>query len=139
VVLYHKDTEINVDATGIRFYPDDLPLHVGKGRVTREDAPVRVLLPEHPLVTRPNRIEPDDWDGWIQERGLYFPDEWSDGYEAILELSDPGEPPERGSLLYARTGDGEYVYCSLALFRQLEQMHPGACRLLANLVTPYRP
>ena len=97
-----------------------------------------MLAPEHPLLNRPNRIRLEDWDGWIQERGLYFPADWSEGYEAILRMHDPGEPPLDGALLYGRVGEGEFLYCALALHRQLKNLHPGACRLFANLVTPSR-
>lgn len=103
-------------------------------RVTDEAADVRLLEPEHPLLSRPNRIGPADWRGWVQERGLYFADTWDDAYTPLLEMADAGEPPQRGALLAARVGDGWYVYTGLALFRQLPAGVPGAYRLLANLV-----
>lgn len=139
VVLYHKDAEIDFELVGQRFHPRGMPLRIGKGRTTREDAPVEVLAPEHPLLRSPNRLQPDDWDGWTQERGLYFASEWSDDYQPILRMGDPGQPPEDGALLHARVGSGEFVYCALALHRQLQSLHPGACRLLANLVSHRRP
>jgi hypothetical protein len=107
-------------------------------RVTVETAPVRVLLPEHPLLNSPNRIGPDDWNGWVQERGLYFWESWPEEYEALLEMADPGEPPQRGSLLYARTGEGAYIYCGLALFRQVRAGVPGGVRLYMNLLSHRR-
>jgi hypothetical protein len=97
---------------------------------------VRTLIPDHVLLRHPNVIRPGDWDGWEQERGLYFPSTYATQYEEVLEMHDPGQPLEHGALLYARTGQGEYVYCALALWRQLKKLHPGAVRLLANLLTP---
>ena len=138
VVFYHKDKEFNLESSGFRGYPSEVPLRIGKGRVTREDQPVRVLLPDHPLVNLPNRIRPRDWDGWIQERGLYFPSEYSDRYDELIAFADPNQPEERGALLYASVGKGEFIYCALSLYRQLKNVHPGACRLFANLVTPKR-
>lgn len=133
VVFYHKDSEYNLERAGFRGWP--YPLHVGKGRVTHEDAPVE-MLENHPLLLFPNRIRAEDWDGWVQERGLYFPDRYAEQYDELLRMADPGQPVERGALLYARYGEGDFVYCALALFRQLKNLHPGACRLLANLVSP---
>ncbi len=132
VVFYHKDVEFNFEQAGFRGAPFELL--VGKGRVTRADAPVRVLQPEHVLLTTPNRIRAEDWDGWHQERGLYFAERYDDAYEELLAMSDPNQDEERGALLYARYGKGEYVYCALSLWRQLKNLHPGACRLFANLV-----
>ncbi|MGA0868127.1 MAG: PIG-L deacetylase family protein [Planctomycetota bacterium] len=139
VVLYHKDSEFDAQLTGQRFFPTDLPLSIGRGRVTREDAPVEILDPDARLLTTPNRITAEDWDGWVQERGLYFPARWADGYQPLLRISDPGEPAEDGALLVASTGRGQFVYCALALHRQLKNLHPGACRLFANLVSHERP
>jgi len=135
LVLYQKDVEFQPpgeDFVGAPFRP----FVVGKARVTRADAPVRALRRDHPLLTHPNRIRAEDWDGWDQERALYLPSAWSAACEEVLELHDPGQPPERGALLYARHGDGEYVYCALSLWRQLKKLHPGAVRLLANLLAP---
>jgi LmbE family N-acetylglucosaminyl deacetylase len=135
VVFYQKDVEFHPPGEGFLGAPF-LPFQVGRARVTRADAPVRILRPGHVLLNHPNTIRPGDWDGWEQERGLYLPSLWADEYEELLELHDPGQPPERGALLYARTGDGEFVYCALALWRQLKKLHPGAVRLAANLLTP---
>lgn len=105
-------------------------------RVTDETAPVTVTLPDHPTLTTPNRIAAADWDGWVQERGAYFPSKWDEAhFAAPLALNDPGEPPLAGSLLVARHGRGHYVYTSLAFFRQLPAANPGAWRLFANLVS----
>ncbi|MEZ5966552.1 MAG: PIG-L family deacetylase [Planctomycetota bacterium] len=132
VVLYHKDKEW--DAPGFRGSP--YPLRVGRGRVTQEDAPVRILRQGHRLLTWPNRVQSSDWDGWVQERGLYFAEEYDARFEEIVAMADAGMPELRGSLLYATYGKGDYVYCALSLFRQLKALHPGACRLFANLIAP---
>jgi len=104
-------------------------------RVTDETAAVTILSPDHVLFNRPNRIGQADFDGWVQERGLYFPHEWDAHYEPLLEMADPGEGPKRGSLLVADYGEGLYVYTGLSLFRQLPAGVPGAYRLLANLLS----
>ena len=93
------------------------------------------MTPAHPLLSRPNRIEASDFDGWIQERGLYFANPWSAEYEAPLVMGDPGEPPTGGSLLVAKHGKGTFIYTGLAWFRQLPAGVPGAYRLFANLVS----
>ncbi|MBU6367566.1 MAG: PIG-L family deacetylase, partial [Gemmatimonadetes bacterium] len=107
-------------------------------RVTREEAPVTVLAPAHPLLTAPNRIGAADWDGWVQERATYMPSAIDPRYTALLAMGDPGEPAQRGALLVAPVGRGRFVYVTLALFRQLPAGVPGAARLLANLVAPAR-
>lgn len=135
VLFYQKDSEFHPPGEGFVGAPIT-PFLIGKSRVTRADAPVHVLRPGHVLLQKPNVIEAADWDGWEQERALYLPSLYADQYEELLELHDPDQPAERGALLYARTGDGEFVYCALSLWRQLKKLHPGAVRLLANLVTP---
>ncbi|HKK89110.1 MAG TPA: hypothetical protein VJ917_09685, partial [Saprospiraceae bacterium] len=111
------------------------PLQLSRDRVTQEDAPVEFLLPEHPVLNRPNKLTKADFDGWVQERGLYFPDEWDDQYEAILRWNDTGESPKDGSLLIADYGQGHYIYTGISLFRELPAGVPGAYRLLANIVS----
>jgi LmbE family N-acetylglucosaminyl deacetylase len=103
-------------------------------RVTDETAPVRVLTPQDLVVMRPNRLEPSDWQGWIQERGLYFARSWDRAYRPILETHDAGDAPLEGGLLIARAGKGTYVYTGLSFFRQLPAGVPGAFRLFANLL-----
>jgi len=110
-------------------------LHISRDRVTDEDAPVTFLAPDHPALTTPNRITAADFAGWVQERGLYFPDRWDDRFTAVVASADPGEAPLRGGLLVARHGQGYFVYTSLAWFRQLPAGVPGAYRLFANLVS----
>jgi len=104
-------------------------------RITDETAPFTFLAPDHPVLNAPNKISPADFDGWVQERGAYFPSKWDAAYTPILAGSDPGEPPLHGALLVAKHGRGHYVYTSLAFFRQLPAGVPGAWRLFANLVS----
>ncbi|HYJ80751.1 MAG TPA: PIG-L family deacetylase [Longimicrobiaceae bacterium] len=117
-----------------RFTPYPLTMARPHGRVTDEEAPVRILDPAHPVFTTPNRITAEDFAGWEQERGLYFANTWDPAYTPLLETGDPGEEPLRGGLLIARHGEGTYVYTGLAFFRQLPEGVPGAWRLFANLL-----
>jgi len=110
-------------------------LRLSRDRVTDEHAPVTILAPEHPVLTTPNRITAADFEGWVQERGLYFPAQWDERFTAILATGDVGETPLEGGLLAARYGKGYFVYTSLAWFRQLPEAVPGAYRLFANLVS----
>lgn len=110
------------------------PLTVGRGRVTDELASVKLLTPEQPVLQSPHRIGPKDFEGWVQERGLYFGESWDPHYQSVLEMADPSEAPERGALLVARHGRGRYVYTGLAFFRQLPAGVPGAYRLFLNLI-----
>jgi LmbE family N-acetylglucosaminyl deacetylase len=110
------------------------PMDMTRERVTDETAPVTVLDPASPVFTAPNAIGPADWEGWIQERGLYFAHSWDPAFEPLLSMRDPGRPELKGSLLVAKTGKGLYVYTGLALFRQLPAGVPGAYRLFANLL-----
>lgn len=135
VIFYQKDIEFHPTGEAFRGAPFE-PFHISKNRVTREDAPVKVLIPDHVLMNHPNEIRPSDWDGWVQERALYLPSVYSDDYDQVLEFGDPEQDLEQGALLYTRTGEGEYVYCALALWRQLKTLHAGSVRILVNLLTP---
>ncbi len=105
-------------------------------RVTDETAPVTLLAPDHAALNTPNKINPADFDGWVQERGAYFPSKWDEErYTALLGMSDPGEAPLRSSVLVAKHGQGHYVYTGIGFFRQLPAGVPGAYRLFANLVS----
>lgn len=104
-------------------------------RVTEEDAPVTVLRPDAPLLSKPNRLGPDDWRGWVQERSLYMPRTADSALQPLLGMNDPGEPQNPNALLTAPLGKGTYVYTSLALFRQLPAGVPGAARLFVNLLS----
>jgi hypothetical protein len=116
------------------------PYSMGMGgypapRVSDETAPVTLLHPDAPVFTTPNEITDADWEGWSQERGLYFWGEWGDAYTPLLEMNDPGETPKDGSLLVAEVGDGLYVYAALSFFRQWPTGVPGAYRLFANIIS----
>ena len=115
--------------------PGPYPLKVSRDRVTVEDAPVTILEPSHPLLTTPNRITVIDFNGWIQERGLYFPNEWDERYTPLFSTADPGETEKRGGQLVARHGKGWYVYTAYAWWRQLPAGVPGAIRAFVNLVS----
>ena len=111
------------------------PFKISRDRVTVEEAGMRVLKPAHPLLTSPNAIGPDDFAGWVQERGLYYAGAWDARYETVLSANDPGETPKDGGLIVARYGRGTFIYTGLAWFRQLPAGVPGAYRLFANLVS----
>jgi LmbE family N-acetylglucosaminyl deacetylase len=110
------------------------PFHISRDRVTVEEAKVD-MTPGSPLLASPNRIGDADFDGWVQERGLYFADTWDPKYETPLACHDPGEPEKKGGLLYGRYGKGVFIYTGYAFFRQLPAGVPGALRLFANLVS----
>jgi LmbE family N-acetylglucosaminyl deacetylase len=110
------------------------PLTVGRDRVTMEDAPVSFPIPDHPLMNVPNTITAKDFEGWIQERGLYFASDWDERYDPILSSHDPGEPERKGGLLAGRYGRGVFIYTAYAWFRQLPAGVPGAFRIFANLI-----
>jgi len=114
--------------------PTSTALLGGHDRVTDENAPVRIVDAQSPIVLAPNRIGPRDWDGWVQERGLYFARSWDPAWKPVLEMHDPGESPLEGGLLVCHVGKGTYVYTGLAFFRQLPAGVPGAFRLFANLL-----
>jgi len=113
--------------------PYDLKL--SRDRVSVENAPVKIIAPDHPVVRGPNAISADDFENWVQERGLYFPSEWSDAFIPILESNDPGETPKKGGLLVAKYGRGYYVYSGYSWFRQLPAGVPGAYRIFVNLIS----
>jgi hypothetical protein len=104
-------------------------------RVTDETAEVTILQPDAPIFTTPNKIGPDDFKRWVQERGLYFLSKWDDHFTPLLQMHDPDEGPTRGSLLVAPVGEGVYVYAALSFFRQFPAAVPGAYRLFANIIS----
>jgi LmbE family N-acetylglucosaminyl deacetylase len=123
---------------GNNFKPDGFTpfsLRLSNDRVTDETAPVTFLAPEHPALNTPNKITSADFDGWIQERGIYFPNQWDEHFTPILACGDPGEAPLKGSLLVAPYGKGHFVYTGIVFFRQLPAGVPGAYRLFANLIS----
>jgi hypothetical protein len=111
------------------------PLQIGRDRVSVEEAVMKPVNDDHPVLQAPNRITAADFNGWVQERGLYFAEKWDPRFEPIWECNDPGEPPSRGATLYARHGKGVYIYTSLSWFRQLPAGVPGAYRIFANLLS----
>jgi len=115
--------------------PGPYPFKVSDERVTVETAPVKLLAPSHPLLNVPNKITSADFEGWVQERGLYFTTNWDPRYTTILATADPGESDKPGGELFVRYGKGVFVYTSYAWFRQLPAGVPGAYRLFANLVS----
>ncbi len=112
-------------------YPADL----SRARVSVEEAPVEILAPEDPVFHYPNTITARDFDGWVQERGLYFMNKWDERFEALLSCHDPGEDAQKGGLLKAQYGKGTYIYVGYAFFRQLPAGVPGAVRLYVNLLS----
>jgi hypothetical protein len=108
---------------------------LSRARVSVEEAPVQILAPEDSVFHYPNTISASDFDGWIQERGLYFMDKWDDHFQALLACHDPGEDEQKGGLLLAHYGKGSYIYTGYAFFRQLPAGVPGAVRLYVNLLS----
>jgi LmbE family N-acetylglucosaminyl deacetylase len=126
IVQYNTNRRVDVAA------PFELKL--SRDRVTDEFAEVRVLEKEHSLLNYPNKITPEDFKGWVQERGLYFPGTWSKEYTPILSMNDAGETPKQGSLLIAKLGKGNYIYTGLSFFRELPAGVSGAYKLFANML-----
>jgi LmbE family N-acetylglucosaminyl deacetylase len=110
-------------------------LTVGPDRVTDKDSKMTFLAPDHPALNTPNKITTADFEGWVQERGLYFPSSWDERFVPLVACNDPGDRPRAGSLLVAQHGKGYFVYTSLSWFRQLPDGVPGAYRIFANLVS----
>ena len=128
VVLYQRDQEWKPE-----YAP--YPFQITRRRITMEEVPVDALKPDHPLVNNPNRIVAADWDGWKQERGVYFPGDVNPAYEQLLSAHDSDEPDLTTGLLVATSGKGSYIYTSYVWYRQLKEYNPGAFRFLANFVS----
>ncbi len=131
VVIAQYNTLADLKSTQLGPYP----LEISRDRVTDENAEVRVLAPNHPLMTSPNKITSKDFEGWVQERGLYFPNKWDAAWTPILSCNDPKEKPLDGGLLVAKLGKGFFIYTSYSWFRQLPAGVPGAYRLFANMLS----
>lgn len=131
VVQYNTNNRIG--PVKARIAPDSFT--ITRDRVTDEGAEVRFIAPAHPALNTPNKITPNDFRGWIQERGIYFASGWSPKYEPILSMNDPGEKPNEGSLIIEKYGRGNFVYTGLVFFRQLPAGNPGAYRLFVNLLS----
>jgi LmbE family N-acetylglucosaminyl deacetylase len=110
------------------------PAQLSRARVSVEEAPVQILAPDDSVFHYPNEISQHDFDGWVQERGLYFMDKWDDHFKPLLACHDPGESDQKGGLLRASYGKGTYIYAGYAFFRQLPAGVPGAIRLYVNLL-----
>ena len=111
------------------------PFTVGRERVTEEDATMTFVNPQHPLLNTPNKITDADFNGWVQERGIYFAQEWAKDYEPIFSANDRNEAARLGGLLYANYGKGHFMYTGLVFFRELPAGVPGAYRLFANMIS----
>jgi hypothetical protein len=131
ITQYNTSNDLEVDKD--KFSP--YPLNISRERVTEETSEVRILQPAHPALNFPNKITAEDFNGWVQERGLYFPDKWDAQYAALLSMNDTGEPARNGSLLVAQYGQGYYVYTGLSFFRELPEGVAGAYKLFANLTS----
>jgi hypothetical protein len=129
VVQYNAGTG---DFNSGHFSPYSMQL--GRSRVSVEEAPVEILAPDDSIFHSPNEITQHDFEGWVQERGLYFADQWDDHFKPLLSSHDPGEQPLKGGLLRAQYGKGTYVFTGYAFFRQLPAGVPGATRLFVNLL-----
>lgn len=115
------------------------PLKISRDRVTEENAEVRFLAPNHPVLNYPNKITAKDFEGWTQEQGLYYPSEFDTAFTPILSSNDKGESPTNGALLVAPYGKGYYIYTGLSLFRELPEGVAGAYRLLSNMISLKAP
>jgi len=129
VVQYNKSYSQVTDKLG------PYPFQLSDKRVTDETAPVTFLNPKSSLLNFPNKITQKDFDGWIQERGLYFPDEWDNHYQTLFSMHDEGKPVLKGSVLYTPYGRGQYIYTGLAFFRELPAGNTGAIRLFMNFLS----
>lgn len=132
ITFYNKPSDWN---GSVNFGP--YPLFVTAERVTEEDAPVTILNQKHRYFNTPNKMDPPDWNGWIQERNIYLPDgdKTSKEYERLLSMQDENDPVPSTSLLYTKYVLGSYTYCSLALYRQLKLLNPGAVKLFLNMLS----
>ncbi len=129
LVQYNTNQNLVTDQLG------PYPLTLSRNRVTEEDAPVRFLQPDAPLLQFPNKITTKDFEGWTQERGIYYPATWDERYQTLLGMQDTGEPELKSAILYTPYGKGQFIYTSLVFFRQLPAGNAGAIRLLMNLLS----
>jgi hypothetical protein len=130
VVQYNTSNFISTVSAKIGPYP----FAISRNRVTDETAKVNFLLPDHPVLNYPNKIAEKDFEGWVQERGIYFADKLDAAYQTPLSMADPNEEAQKGSLVIADYGKGKFVYTGLVFFRELPAGVPGAYRLLANII-----
>lgn len=135
VVQYNTMNAFTGEGGGVLDHAGPWPFQIGRDRVTVEEAPVAFPHPENPLLHQPNEITERDFDGWVQERGLYFASTWDAHYQTLFETHDPGEQPLSGGTLYARYGKGAFVFTAFSWFRELPAGVPGAFRIFANLLS----
>ena len=135
IVFYHKSNEWNPDERRKRPQLGPYKLILGNERITDETAPIGFVEPQHPLLNIPNKLSQEDFANWIQERGLYYPQDWDPQYHALLQSNDPGEAPLKGGLLVADYGRGHYIYTSMVWYRQLRAGVPGGYRMFANMIS----
>jgi LmbE family N-acetylglucosaminyl deacetylase len=128
IVQYNNNFRLETENIG------PYPLTLSGDRTTEEDCKVTFVHPDNPVLNTPNKITDADFTGWVQERGLYYPNKWDSNYTPILEMADGGEKPTQGALLIAQYGKGNFVYTGLSFFRELPAGVTGAYRLFVNLV-----
>jgi hypothetical protein len=128
IVMYQRNQEWKPE-----YAP--FPFEITRKRVTVEEAPVALLVPDHPLLSTPNRIGDRDWNGWKQERGIYFPGMVAEQYTRLLSTSDPDEEPLTTGYLVAQVEKGSYIYSSFVWYRELKEKNPGAFRCFANMIS----
>ncbi|WP_340199045.1 PIG-L family deacetylase [Ascidiimonas sp. W6] len=131
IVQYNTSGRRGIDIENLAPFP----LEISRDRVTDENAEVTFLAKNHSLLNFPNTITKDDFKGWVQERGLYFPNKWDAAFTPLLSMNDKGETPKQGSLLVAKYGKGNYIYTGLSFFRELPAGIPGAFKLFANMLS----
>ena len=139
IVQYNTTPRFFSGASDFQIDPATLgpkPFSISRGRVTVEEAPPTFLAPKHPLLNTPNTITAADFEGWVQERGLYFADDFAPHYTPLIAWNDPGEDPLHGALIVTDHGKGRFIYTGISFFRQLPAGVPGAYRLWANLISP---
>ncbi|WP_418639564.1 PIG-L family deacetylase [Winogradskyella sp.] len=129
IIQYNTSRGIKID----NLAPYNLKL--SRDRVTDENAAIQILEPNHPILNFPNKITSKDFEGWVQERGLYFPNEWSKEFTPLLASNDKGESSKKGALLVAKYGKGNYIYTGLSFFREFPAGVSGAFRIFANLLS----
>jgi hypothetical protein len=135
VVQYNTMNAYSGEGGGVLEHAGPWPFQIDRQRVTVEEAPVAFPRPENPLLHQPNEITGRDFDGWVQERGLYFASAWDSHYQPLFETHDPGEQPLLGGTLCARYGKGAFVFTAFSWFRELPAGVPGAFRIFANLLS----
>ena len=129
IVQYNTNRRLKVDQVA------PYKISLSRDRVTEENSTVKIVNPNHEIMNYPNKITEDDFDGWVQERGLYFPDEWDSNFETVISINDKNQTPTEGSLLIAEYGEGNFIYTGLSFFRELPAGVSGAYKLFANMLS----